>query len=105
MSKSTPVKPKNRGRPKTGVDNRDPIVGIRMPPEMRRAVEGWASNQDDKPSLSEALRRLVERGLMAARTDAQVELRASALKRALSSEPAKASTRAQPRRSAKNDRT
>jgi hypothetical protein len=42
---------------------------------------------------------------MAARTDAQVELRASALKRALSSEPAKASTRAQPRRSAKNDKT
>ncbi len=57
------VKQKRKpGRPATG---RDPIVGVRMPPETRKAVEAWAAHQDGKLSLSEALRRLVERGLAA----------------------------------------
>jgi hypothetical protein len=32
---------------------------------MTRAIDGWASRQSDKPSRSEAIRRLVELGLSA----------------------------------------
>ena len=31
--------------------------------ELRAAVERWAAQQPDKPTLTEALHRLVERGL------------------------------------------
>jgi hypothetical protein len=31
-----------------------------MPTETRQAVEAWAANQPDKPSLSEAIRRMVD---------------------------------------------
>jgi len=31
-----------------------------MPTETRQAVEAWAAKQPDKPSLSEAIRRMVE---------------------------------------------
>ena len=31
--------------------------------ELRATVERWAAQQPDKPTLTEALRRLVERGL------------------------------------------
>ena len=57
MRQSIPVKRKKRGRPATGVD---PLVGVRMSPESRKAVEAWAKRQADKPSLSEAIRRMVE---------------------------------------------
>jgi len=36
------------------------MVGLRMSPEVRKAVEAWARRQDDKPSFSEAIRRMVE---------------------------------------------
>ena len=39
------------------------MVGVRLSPDARRAVEVWAGNQTDQPSLSEAIRRLVELGL------------------------------------------
>jgi hypothetical protein len=32
----------------------------RMSPESPKAVEAWAKRQADKPSLSEAIRRMVE---------------------------------------------
>lgn len=57
MKKATP---KKMGRPATG---KDPMVGLRMPPELRHAIEAWAARQEDTPGLSEAIRRLVERGL------------------------------------------
>lgn len=60
MAKSNKVKPKKRGRPATG---KDPLMGFRASPEMRASVVRWAENQPDKPSLSEAIRRLVELGL------------------------------------------
>jgi hypothetical protein len=60
MDKSIPVKQKKRGRPATGVD---PLVGVRMPPEERRAVEAWAAKQPEKLSLSKAIRSLVQLGL------------------------------------------
>jgi hypothetical protein len=55
------VTPKRRGRPPSG--GRDPILTLRAPSELTRAVEDWANKQPDQPSRSEALRRLVEMAL------------------------------------------
>ena len=60
MAKSIKVEPKRRGRPATG---KDPLMGFRASPVMRASVVRWAENQPDKPTLSEAIRRLVELGL------------------------------------------
>jgi hypothetical protein len=60
MAKSIKVKPKKRGRPATG---KDPLVGFRASPTMRASVVRWAESQSDTPTLSEAIRRLVELGL------------------------------------------
>src|SRR3954465_10265887 len=60
MKKSIKVEPKKRGRPATG---KDPLMGFRASPVMRASVVRWAENQEDHPSLSEAIRRLVELGL------------------------------------------
>lgn len=38
-------------------------MGFRASPEMRASVVRWAESESDKPSLSEAIRRLVELGL------------------------------------------
>ena len=63
MAKSNQVVPKKgRGRPATG---RDPVTAIRLSKEMRAAVDTWATKQDDAPTRSEAIRRLVELGLKA----------------------------------------
>lgn len=62
MAKSIKVKPKKRGRPATG---KDPLMGFRASPEMRAAVERWAEDELDQPTLSEAIRRLVQIGLKA----------------------------------------
>ena len=40
-----------------------PALPIEPTGELRAAVERWAAQQPDKPTLTEALRRLVERGL------------------------------------------
>jgi hypothetical protein len=55
------VIPKKRGRPPSG--GRDPLMALRMPPALRSDLEDWAKRQADKPSRSEALRRLVEMAL------------------------------------------
>jgi Arc/MetJ-type ribon-helix-helix transcriptional regulator len=62
MSKSRAVLPKpNRGgRPASG---RDPARTIRLSDEFLTKVDSWAGKQEDKPSRSEAIRRLVELGL------------------------------------------
>jgi hypothetical protein len=54
------VKPK-RGRPPSG--GRDPLMGFRASPLLRGAIVKWAENHPNQPSLSEAVRRLVELGL------------------------------------------
>jgi Predicted transcriptional regulators containing the CopG/Arc/MetJ DNA-binding domain and a metal-binding domain len=61
MAKSISVKQKKkgRGRPATG---HDPLVGVRMPHETIAAVDKWAE-KEGVPSRSEAVRKLVERGL------------------------------------------
>jgi hypothetical protein len=53
-------KKRGRGRPPTG---RDPMLTLRAPPALTHEVEAWAKRQPDKPSRSEALRRLVEMAL------------------------------------------
>jgi metal-responsive CopG/Arc/MetJ family transcriptional regulator len=62
MGKSITVTRKKRGRPATG---QDPIFTVRLPAKLRTAIEIWAKQQDDKPSRSEAIRRLIEYGLAA----------------------------------------
>ena len=48
------------GRPATG---RDPVRPIRMSDLLVADVKAWAKRQPDKPSLSAAIRRLVEQAL------------------------------------------
>jgi hypothetical protein len=65
MAKSIKVLPKKkRGRPPTG---RDPVTAIRLAADLRAVIDAWALKQDDRPSRSEAIRRLIEFGLARAR--------------------------------------
>jgi Arc/MetJ-type ribon-helix-helix transcriptional regulator len=56
------VTPKRPGRPATG---RDPVLTVRLPLAVRSAIETWAKQQKDRPSRSEAIRRLIEIALNA----------------------------------------
>ena len=58
MAKSVKAKPK-RIRPATG---RDALMGFRAAGNSGKIVH-WAENQPDMPTLSEAIRRLVEKAL------------------------------------------
>lgn len=50
-----------RGRPRTG---RDPVRTVRWSGELEAAITVWIARQPDpKPSRSEAIRRLIEKGL------------------------------------------
>jgi hypothetical protein len=60
MKKTIPVKQKGIGRPRTGIT---PLMGFRADPVIRASIVRWAEKQPDAPSLSEAIRRLVELGL------------------------------------------
>jgi hypothetical protein len=51
------------GRPATG---NDPMMGFRMPDELKAEIDAWAAAQDDKPSRSKAMRRLMKLGLASA---------------------------------------
>jgi hypothetical protein len=44
---------KKRGRPATGLD---PVTAVRLPEELRKALEAWCAAQGGKPSRSEAIR-------------------------------------------------
>jgi hypothetical protein len=59
ISKSRKVgRPKKKG----GVH---PVSAVRLSPLTSAAVDAWAAKQSDEPGRSEAIRRLVERGLKA----------------------------------------
>jgi hypothetical protein len=58
MAQSIKVHPKRRGRPATG---KDPLVSARLPQNLIDQIEAWAATNES--SRSEAVRRLVERGL------------------------------------------
>jgi hypothetical protein len=60
MKKSINDNQKRRGRPATGTA---PLVGVRMTLEFQRPIKAWAKSQEDRPSMAEAIRRLVEIGL------------------------------------------
>jgi hypothetical protein len=60
MKKARVVKQKGMGRPRTGIK---PLMGFRADPVIRASIVRWAEKQRDMPSLSEAIRRLVELGL------------------------------------------
>jgi hypothetical protein len=51
---------KHRGRPATG---QNPVTVVRLPPELKSKVGAWANRQKDRPSLSKAIRRLLEKSL------------------------------------------
>ena len=54
---------RGRGRPRTGIG---PAISMRLYPEMEAALNAWIERHPEpKPSRSEALRRLVEKGLKA----------------------------------------
>jgi hypothetical protein len=57
MRKKTRVKQKVMGRPRTGIR---PLMGFRADPAIRASIVSWAEKQPDMPTLSEAIRRLVE---------------------------------------------
>jgi hypothetical protein len=56
------VIPKKPGRPATG---RHPVLAVRLSSALRSDIERWAKQQNDKPSRSEAIRRLIEYALAA----------------------------------------
>ena len=59
MKKAAPTK-RPIGQPATG---KAPMMGFRADPVIRASIVRWAENQPDTPTLSEAIRRLVELGL------------------------------------------
>jgi hypothetical protein len=40
-----------------------PTLPVHLSDELWAAVEAWAGRQPDKPTLAEALRRIIDRGL------------------------------------------
>jgi hypothetical protein len=69
------VTPKRRGRPATG---KDPARTIRLSDEFIAKVDSWAGKQDDAPGRSEAIRRLVEIGLLTSTTAPDMRYQAKA---------------------------
>jgi hypothetical protein len=57
MKKAKAIKQKATGRPSS------PLMGFRADPITRAAIVKWAENQPDKPTLSQAIRQLVDLGL------------------------------------------
>lgn len=53
------------GRPATG---KDPVLAMRFPMSLRAAVVKWAEKQHGLPTISDAIRQLVEIGLTAKRS-------------------------------------
>jgi hypothetical protein len=39
------------------------MMGVRVSEDLRGRIESWARSRPDEPSLSEAIRRLIELGL------------------------------------------
>lgn len=62
MAKSISVKRKTRGRPATGVD---PLVGVRLPPDITDAIDKVIADFPDLKSRSGAIRKLLSDALTA----------------------------------------
>ena len=81
MKKATPKtaggKRPGAGRPATG---RDPSRTFRLSDGFIAGLDAWAEKQDDRPTRSEAIRRLVEMGLAGAEKPAARRSEISAAK-------------------------
>jgi hypothetical protein len=64
MPKSIPINKIRRRRPGAGRPPVGPFVGARLPQELIDKIDAWA-DRECNGSRSEAIRRLVERGLAA----------------------------------------
>jgi hypothetical protein len=62
MGKSTHV---NMKTPKSRAAGIGDLVGVRVQPDMAKALDDWRRKQDDLPGRPEAIRRLLELGLKA----------------------------------------
>ncbi|MGA3311189.1 MAG: hypothetical protein ABSD08_21675 [Xanthobacteraceae bacterium] len=48
-------------------------MALRLPPALRADIESWAKRQKDKPSRSEAIRRLIEFALKAEKANSDAK--------------------------------
>jgi hypothetical protein len=55
-----------RGPEGDRLKRQDPVTALRLPAGLRENVDVWAAQQPDKPGRSEAIRRLVQKGLASA---------------------------------------
>jgi hypothetical protein len=55
-------KKRGRGRPPTGIGK---PVGLRLYRDLEQRIDAWATGQADRPGRPEAIRRLIERALVA----------------------------------------
>jgi hypothetical protein len=60
MTDATDVIQKKRGRPATG----HKLVALRFTPDALARIDAWAAEHDLAENRSEAIRRLVEKGLV-----------------------------------------
>ena len=67
MASRVVVQKKKTGRPSKGAGS---VSAIRLSDDLRAAIDKWAAKQEDLPSRSEAIRRLLEISLGAAAEDA-----------------------------------
>jgi hypothetical protein len=51
---------KKPGPPATG---KGELIGVRIQPDQMKKLDEWISDQDDRPSRPEAIRRLVDQAL------------------------------------------
>ena len=58
--RSVTLRKKKRAAPPSG---KGTLIGLRLPPATLARVDRWAASQQDDPSRSEAIRRLVELAL------------------------------------------
>ena len=58
------VEPKKRGRPPSG--GRDPLIGVRLPPEMLKRIDALAAKKGEG-SRSQEIRALLDVGLEASK--------------------------------------
>jgi ribbon-helix-helix CopG family protein len=64
MAKSSGVIQKVKRFPiAKAADGDTPMFSLRLPAEMRRAIDKWAAKQEDSPGRSEAIRRLLAEAL------------------------------------------
>jgi hypothetical protein len=70
MARSIGVSTKKRGRGRPATTGKGTLIGMRWHEPLLGMIEAWAAQQDDLPNRSQAIRRLVERGLSAREPDA-----------------------------------